>query len=89
VTSGIERVLLRAAEVDTDRIRVHSDDGRVTLSGTVRSLAERQEAGFGAWRAKDVTPGHQQHRGAAVLIDGSCGGVHLGKAAPAVIHPAR
>lgn len=55
VQSGIERALLRAAEVDADRIRVSTDGGHVTLSGTVRSLAEKRDAAFGAWRAKGVT----------------------------------
>jgi osmotically-inducible protein OsmY len=55
VQSGIERALLRAAELDADRIRVRTDDGHVTLTGAVRSLAEKQEATFGAWRAKGVT----------------------------------
>lgn len=55
VQSGIERALLRAAELDADRIRVSTDDGHVTLSGSVRSLAEKQAAAIGAWRAKGVT----------------------------------
>lgn len=55
VQSGIERALLRAAELDADRIRVRTDDGHVTLSGTVRSFAEKQEATLGAWRAGGVT----------------------------------
>jgi osmotically-inducible protein OsmY len=55
VQSGIERALLRAAEVDADRIRVRVDDGNVRLSGTVRSWPEKQEAGYAAWRAKGVT----------------------------------
>jgi osmotically-inducible protein OsmY len=55
VKSGIEHALLRAAEVDADRIRVRSDDGHVFLSGSVRSWPEKREAESAAWRAKGVT----------------------------------
>lgn len=55
VQRRIERALLRAAERDAERIRITTVDGHVTLSGTVRSLAEKREATFEALRAKGVT----------------------------------
>ena len=55
VKSGIERALLRAAQVDADRIRVRTEDGHVTLSGTVRTWTEKEEVALAAWRAKGVT----------------------------------
>jgi osmotically-inducible protein OsmY len=55
VSSWIERALGWADAIDADRIRVHADDGQVTLSGTVWSLFERREAGYGARQARGVT----------------------------------
>jgi osmotically-inducible protein OsmY len=55
VSLGIERALMRAAEIDADRIRVRTEDGHVKLSGTVRSWPEKREAEAAAWRAKGVT----------------------------------
>ncbi len=55
VEAGIERALVRAAELDADRIRVSTVDGHVSLSGAVHSWSEKREAGLAAWRAKGVT----------------------------------
>lgn len=55
IKEGIENALVRSAEVDSDRITVDVRDGRVTLSGTVRSWAERQEAQEAVWKARGVT----------------------------------
>lgn len=55
IKDGIERALLRSAEVDADRISVHIDGGHVTLTGTVRSWNERREAQAAVWRSRGVT----------------------------------
>jgi osmotically-inducible protein OsmY len=55
IRSGIERALVRDAEVDASRIEVHSEDGLVRLTGTVRSWPEKRAAAEAAWKAKGVT----------------------------------
>jgi osmotically-inducible protein OsmY len=55
VKLGIERALVRAAEVDSDKIHVFAENGTIRLTGTVRSWAEKQAAANAAWRAKGVT----------------------------------
>lgn len=46
---------LRRSGLDTRSITVEVAGGRVILSGSVRSLRERDEAAFAAWRAAGVT----------------------------------
>jgi osmotically-inducible protein OsmY len=55
VKMGIERALVRAAEIDADMIHVFSENGTIRLTGKVRSWAEKQAAANAAWRAKGVT----------------------------------
>jgi osmotically-inducible protein OsmY len=54
VKADIESALRRSAMVDAKRIYVESKDGTITLRGTVRSLAERDDAERAAWNAPGV-----------------------------------
>ena len=55
VKTRIEEAFKRSAESDAQRVMVETRDGAVVLTGTVRSLNERDEAERAAWTAPGVT----------------------------------
>ena len=54
VRTKIEQAFKRSAEIDARRVNVNVVNGKVILSGSVHSVAERDEARRAAWAAPGV-----------------------------------
>jgi osmotically-inducible protein OsmY len=55
IKSAVERALVRIAELDAANVRIAVEIGHVVLTGTVHTVAEREQAEAAAWRASGVT----------------------------------